>query len=271
MNQQAEEDLEFLFSKAFNEPSLRPEFIERLLNSNIYFPGQTNNPNETEISEVFLEENTPIQVTSWPHEEYGRVIPFFTSLKEMRLAFDSNQRFLCMSCKIFMSMTRDALLVLNPESEIKKSFTPEEIEFLLMGSDTQDDQLSYPTGTRILLGQPEDYPENMVEHLKKYFSSNDSVEAAYLAQTYVETDQFPALVVGVQTNIKLSEDIEQELNKHLSMIIRDTLQPIRTINLMIFHDNTSTDTIAGYLLNETEPFYIKPIAKKKGFFARLFS
>lgn len=270
MSPTEELELEKLFKKAFEQPNLRPEFIEKLLNSNIYFPGQTIDENSIQLTEKILEENTPIHIISWPHEEYGRVIPFFTSLTEMKLAFDGNQTFLCMPCKIFMFMARDALLVLNPESEIKKSFTPEEIEELLLES-SKSNQLEYPTGTQILLGQPEDYPEYMVEQLKKYFSKNVSVASAYLAQSYAETDQYAALLVGVQTDERLMDKIEQELNTSLSMIIKGTLQPIRPINLMIFDQSTPSSMILDYLRNETKPFYLKAKENKKGFFAKLFS
>lgn len=41
MNKALEKQLEELFMQALHEPAYRAEFLEQLLNSNIYFPGST--------------------------------------------------------------------------------------------------------------------------------------------------------------------------------------------------------------------------------------
>lgn len=51
MSPTEELELEKLFKKAFEQPNLRPEFIEKLLNSNIYFPGQTIDENSIQLTE----------------------------------------------------------------------------------------------------------------------------------------------------------------------------------------------------------------------------
>lgn len=269
MNTDIEKQLETLFLQATHEPAFRAEFLKKLLDSNIYFPGSTGHADLQQVEEVYLKEATPLQIKSWPNEEYGQVIPFFTSLDKMRLTLDSNENFICMSCKVFFTMTLGSLLILNPESDASKEFNPEEISDLLENG-VVNNQQTFEVGTQIRLGQPAEYPEYMLEQMKKYFSIQKHVSKAYLAQMHMEGEQ-PSLIVGVMLSEKLNEIIEQKLNREMSALIQDTLQPIRPIALAFFDENTSGSVVEEYLKNETEPFYVKLKEKKKGFFAKLFS
>lgn len=270
MNQQSEQQLEALFAQAYFDETFRAEFINQLLEANVYFPGETGKRSGQGIEECYLQENEEVHIKSWPNEEYGRVIPFFTSLKTMREAFDADEHFICLSCKILFQMTLGSLLILNPESDVSKPFYPDEIQALFQG-ETEAKTKFYAEGTQLRLGQPADYPQEMIEQLKTYFSDQEIVSSAYLGQVQASDEEYPSLVVGVQLNQVLNERALEQINQNLSTIIKHSLQPIRLTTLLFFNENQQHGTIEEYLKNETKPFYEKQITKKKGFFAKLFS
>lgn len=270
MNQQSEQQLEALFAQAYQDENFRAEFINQLLEANVYFPGDTGKVSGQGIEEHYLEENEKVQIKSWPNEEYGRVIPFFTSLNTMREAFNADENFICLPCKILFQMTLGSLLILNPESDVSKPFYPDEIQ-LLFQDVTQAKTKFYEEGTQLRLGQPADYPQKVIEQLKKYFSDHEIVSSAYIGQVQASDEEYPSLVVGVQLNEVLDELALEQINQNLSTIIKDSLQPIRPTALVFFNENEECGVIEEYLKNETKPFYEKQMNKKKGFFAKLFS
>lgn len=153
MNNELEKQLEQLFLNALHEPAYRAEFLEQLINGNIYFAGTTGENNVNRIQETYLEEDTPVHIKSWPNDDYGQVIPFFTSLEKMRLALNPNEDFICMSCRVFFAMTQGSLLILNPESDATKEFIPDEIQQLLKGDySDQSESYSIEEDTQVILG-----------------------------------------------------------------------------------------------------------------------
>lgn len=152
MNKEAETQLEDLFLQALHEPAYRAKFLEKLMSSNIYFPGMTGRSDVSQIQESYLDEDTPVQIKSWPNEAYGQIIPFFTSLEKMRLMLSPDEKFMCMPCNIFFVMTQGALLILNPESDATKEFFPEEVLQLLEGNySDQTESYTVEKDTQVML------------------------------------------------------------------------------------------------------------------------
>lgn len=271
MNKQSEQQLEALFVQAYVDENFRVEFVEQLLEANVYFSGETEKHSGNGVDEYILEESENVQIKSWPNEEYGRVIPFFTSLDTMRQAFNADENFVCLKCKVLFAMTLGSLLVLNPESEVSKPFYPDEIKAMLQGERYENSTQHYEEGTQIRLGQPADYPDQMIDQLKQYFSQDGFISSAYLGQMQADDEEFPSLVVGVQSSEILDEVSINQYQQKLSTIIKESLHPIRAVALVFFNEKEQSGVIEEYLKNETKPFYEKQMNKKRGFFAKLFS
>jgi len=98
----------------------------------------------------------------------------------------------------------------------------------------------------IVLGQPKQYPTGLVTALKKYFKTQPNVEAAYLAQIFVESRKEPPHpIIGIAAQQGFEEiapnaaRIAHELGELTDFV------PIQS------------DEVSTYMLNKTTPFYKK--------------
>lgn len=273
MNKALEKQLEELFLQALHEPAYRAEFLEQLMNSDIYFPGSTEQTDDSQTQERYLEENSTVNIKSWPNEQYGRIIPFFTSLEKMSLAFESHENFICLSCKVFFKMTQGSLLILNPESNAIKEFTPYEIQYLLEGDySDQSEAHEIEAETEIMLGQPKQRPDFMLDQLAKLFTQYPEVDSAFFAQSYnPASGQAPTLIIGLLFGDVLETDKMNRLHATIGQVANDCLEVKITVDLLHLDPQKSDQDIHHYLLNQTDAFYIRQKQQKKGFFAKLFS
>lgn len=273
MNKEVEKQLEGLFLQALHEPAYRAEFLDKLMSAHIYFPGTTGRSDVSQIQESYLDENTPVQIKSWPNDEYGQIIPFFTSLEKMRLALSPDEKFICMPCNIFFVMTQGSLLILNPESDATKEFTPEEIQQLLEGNDSdQNEAYTVEEDAQVMLGQPEQRPDFLLDQLSKLFSQYPEVDSAFFAQMYNPAkDQTPSFVIGLLFGDVLETDKMNRLHTLIGQVANDSLELKISIDLLHIDPQQADEGVHQYFLKETEAFYVRQKPQKKGLFAKLFS
>lgn len=274
MDKIKEEILESFFVKAVHEPAYRPEFLEQLMSANVYCVGSSAEVNAQDgVSTHLLESGASLQLKSWEDETYDCVIPFFTSLEKMRLAMDQEEPFICLPTKALFEMTLGARLVLNPQSpDATKDFIPDEIQYLLQGEfSTPVENYEVEEDTQVLIGQPNEYPQFMIEQLIILFGSQPSVKAAYLAQIFNQArDTQPTLLIGLDLEEGLSEKFIQELHSKIGRVTYDSLPEKQAVDLIHLQQDSS-EGVVDYLVNETKAFYLRNNGKKKGLFARLFS
>ena len=271
MERDKEVQLEQLLAQAFEEPAYRAQFIEELLQSDIYIPGQTTREAAKTNRQFVLEQAESIQVKSWPNEEYGQVIPFFSSLEKMRLVFGAEENYLQFSCKVFFETTLGSLLVLNPESPIQKIFYPEEVGDILKGGEHATEAYEIQEDTEILIGQPNEMPAFMLDQLAKLLEQYPEVGAAYFAQIQKSTPELMlSYIIALRFSDVLETDKINKLHQHISQVALDSMEEKQTIDLLHI-DEQKPEGLYAYFLNETTPFYVKLEQKKKGFFAKLFS
>lgn len=274
MDKIKEEILESFFLKAVHEPAYRPEFLQQLMSANVYCVGSSDQDDQPDrITAHILDSGASIQLKSWEDESYDCVIPFFTSLEKMRLAISEDESFICLPTKTLFEMTFGARLVLNPQSlDASKDFIPDEIHYLLQGEFAAPaENYAVEEDTQVLIGQPSEYPQFMIEQLNILFSTEPSVKAAYLAQMLNQArDAQPTLLIGLDLDDGLSEKQIQELHSKIGRVTYDSLPEKQAIDLIHLKQGAD-DGVADYLLNETQAFYLRNQGKKKGLFARLFS
>ena len=264
-----EKELDELLIQACSEPNQRPKFLEALLNADIYCIGTTGN----EKGAQQLTEGSHVQLMHFQDKNGDSYLPFFTALENLQKTIDEEQSYLCLPCKSFFELTLGAQLVLNPNSEYGKAFTPTEVEALINGNyGSYVESYEYQETTEVLLSQPLDYPHEMVKELKLLLKTLPQVKAAYLAQMHdPQRDPEPTLLIGFETDQHLDETMFQRIKNQIGHVAYESLVNKRLIDLLYIEEKNASKGVSYYLQQQTEAFYKRVDVKKKGFFARIFS
>lgn len=110
--------LQQLFTQTQENYELIPQFLDRLLDADVYCLGVQDANNKTQF-----------QVLETPDGE--QAIPFFLELESIYSAFGSQVQHFTINTRKMFEMTQGATLVLNPTSELFKEFSPEEVQSIL--------------------------------------------------------------------------------------------------------------------------------------------
>ena len=242
--------LEIALELAASEPAHRPEFYRLLLESTIFIIGSSGQLTEGDEGLITLKANTKIEVVNWVRPDGSSVIPFFSSLRALQLAITSDEKYLALPARTFFEITRGAELILNPRSEFGKEFTPTEVEALLTeGVNQVATPMVAEKATEVLLGQPANYPKNMVASLTTLLAKHSNVKAAYLAQIYNRShDEKPHLIVGIEAD----GDFESVIHD-AGTVAADTAPAGEPVDLMRITRGESG--IGQYFLEKVKPFY----------------
>ena len=110
--------LQQLFTQTQKNYELIPQFLDQLLEADVYCLGVQD-----------VNHKTQFQVLETPDGE--QAIPFFLELESIYSAFGSQAEHFTINTRKMFEMTQGATLVLNPTSELSKEFSPEEIQSIL--------------------------------------------------------------------------------------------------------------------------------------------
>ena len=112
------QDLESLFQQTQNDYNVIPDFIDQLLETEIYCLGIKNDENK-------------IQFRIFETPEGDQAIPFFLKLDTILQDIGENIEYITINTRKLFEITQGATLILNPTSELSKVFQPEEIKTIL--------------------------------------------------------------------------------------------------------------------------------------------
>ncbi len=231
--------LEIGLELAAAEPAHRPEFFRLLLESTIFILGSSEQMDEGSVT---LKANTQVQIKNRVKPDGSSVIPFFSSLRALQLAIKSDEPYIALPARTFFQITRGADLILN--------FTPAEVEALLSEGVSQlAEQRVVEKDTQVLLGQPANYPTDMVASLSTLLAKHSNVKAAYLALMHdVSRDEKPHLIVGIEAE----SDFENVI-REAGTVAADTApngEPVDLIRVV-----RGESGVGQYFLEEVKPFY----------------
>jgi hypothetical protein len=236
--------LESLLKEALTNPAHHAEFYRHLLSDNLVVITKNN---ETPKGKHVLQKGTKVHIYSY---EDGRT-PIFTSRERI---FDKGivkEEVSYIEAKgedIFI-LTKGAKFILNPYSEHWKNLVPEEIEELLTGTIFNDraKTISFTKETEVQLGQPAKYPHEIVDSLRKHFSTRPDVISAYLGWIFIPSSGQPAhYIFGL--------DVESDymtLINDAGVIAKKYLAQHEFVDFVNVKDNSG---ISNYLKG-TNPFY----------------
>lgn len=248
MEMPEENQLEECLRLAADEPAHRPQFYEVLLNSQVYLLGTTGAPGVE--GKVNLAQGSTVQLHHWERADGSSVIPFFSSFEVLQRSIESEQSYLALSARSLFEMTQGATLFLNPRSDYGKEFVPQEVEHLLtLGISHAPSERVVEKETRVLLGQPAEYPSKMVDSLTQLLAKHVNVQRAYLALMHdASVDQKPYLTVGIEAE----GDVEKVM-REAGSVAGDTSPDGEPVYL--YRLSSEDAGLSQYFINETTPFY----------------
>lgn len=252
----AEENrLEEILRLAADEPAHRPQFCEVLLNSQVFLLGTTGEPSTN--AEVNLAAGSKIQIQHWEKADGSPVIPFFSSLEVLQKSINSEESYLALPVRALFEMTQGATLILNPKSDYGKEFVPAEVAHLLsIGISQAPSKRVVEKETKVLLGQPSNYPSKMIDSLTQLLAKHGNVKKAYLALMYdASVDEKPHLIIGIEGD----GDIEKVM-REAGNVAADTAPKGEPVDLYRVKGNESG--VSEYFINQTKPFYEKKWGSK---------
>lgn len=250
-------ELETCLINACKDEGQRYHFYETLLNSDIYFlPHTYQKPLPAKEQRMEVSDSIPISIMQIEFEG-ERYIPFFSSLECIHTVISDEGAYYKLTSLDFFKMIRDAAtpypLTLNHGSAHSKIFTLDEIERLANGNNPAAcEEIIASAGDRILLGQPNNYPYQLVETLKKNFKKNRHIKQAFLAQMFNPSiDKKPHTLLIIDT-----KDDFNRVGYTIGALLNTIEIPEPPVDITQFHN--SDDPISNYCL-EIKPFYKKKI------------
>ena len=242
-----ENKLESLLIEAAQNPVRRLEFYKQLLESDVYVLGSID---QDEKEGIFTAEKGRKLHIQQIMVEDKVMIPIFSSLKRLSMFISKQENYFRINFRDLFEMKNDNLdVILNPNALYGKIFTSGEIKSILTGEIFTGKTVDVSAGAEIMLGQPAQYSKELVEKLKHYFSTQENVKAAYLAQMYVpSSNEPPHPIIGIEVDGDYKQVVQG-----IGLITQGSLSD----NNFVDYIQIGSGTISDYLVSETKPFYVR--------------
>ncbi len=257
-----ENSLERLLQSAATDVAARPDFYQTLLESNIFVIGRADE--DAPIEEVFTApEGSKLHIANFDKPDGSHYIPFFTSINSLQKVLQQETEYLSLPCKSFFELTTGSTLILNPGSDYGKEFLPSEVAALLeIGSNQRAQQRVIERATKVLLGQPKDQPQEMLNALSRLFEKRPEVESAYMCQMLdPSSESGPSLMIG----IRMANE-SRLIYDQAGAVAAETSPRGIPVDFTLVSNNR--DSISNYFLTQSEPFCIR--SSKKGILRKIF-
>lgn len=251
----APDDITSLFNQSATDPSARPAFYRKLLDSRLFIltpPGEPAKEAET------LQTGDTILPVQWSFGDM-LAIPVFTSenmiIESLRNRADV-EPYGCLALpgsSLFEVLTQDTIgIVLNPNcsTSYSKEFTIGEIRNLVSGKIFQSGHTVVAREERqVKIGQPAVYPQQLADMLRQLFAAAPVIEAAYLARIDDPASGVgPHTIIGYQSNGDCQHVIQD------AGAIATGLDNHGVVDFIAVGQGGGIDS---YFLTETKPFYQK--------------
>jgi hypothetical protein len=238
--------LENALRLAATDPAARPDFYRQLLEADVFVIGDANPRPEGEWT---AQEGESISLQHWTKPDGTVVLPFFSSLAALQRAVEHEVTYYQLPARALLEMTQGATLVLDPRSDYGKEFAPGEIVALLAGGLTHPaERRVIEEATQVLLAQPSERPEALIEGVRAFLGKRPAVQRAWLALMHIPSqDPEPHLVIGVE-----AEGEVEALLGEIGSVAAD-LSPGGPVDLLQVREGE--EGVGRYFLENVEPFF----------------
>lgn len=232
--------LEALLQKAATEPAFRGEFSKRLPDEQLIIITESS----VQQGDHTLEADTSVNILTLTD---GR-IPVFTSNDRIfdHGAIKEEVQIMQMKAADLFEMTRGATLVINPFSPYGKDLLPDEIVQMLDGTLRASKKITIQKDTQVQIGQPANYPDQLIASLQKLFAERPNVNKAYIGWLYNPESGDPPHYLF---SIEVQGDF-QSLFDEVGFTAEEYLEPNEVVDLVRFGMGTLDD-----YFERIEPFY----------------
>ncbi len=252
MTFQPENKLERSLMKAAQDPAHRPQFYRDFAESDV-FVIQHGPPPEQSGARV-LKEGCQLKI---PNIDFNgkAYIPIFSSLSRLKAVLQDETAYIALNAFEFLKITQGAEILLNPGSDFGKEFTKDEIQSIIDGSVWKPcESYRFEKETRVLMGQPANYPHDLTEALTRLFRKVREVKRAYLAHFFnPEKDEKAHTLIGIEVSGNWDQVVSQA-----GLVARDIEIPDPPVD---FVQITGQGGAEDYFLNDCEPFYKKKVLR----------
>ena len=250
VNFEPQNDLEKSLVIAAGDPTHRPQFYRDLAHSDI-FVIRYGGPPPPEAERGFtLAAGTPIQLRHF--ERDGKTyLPIFSSLPRLQAVLKEEATYLRINALELLKIARGTALLLNPGSDYGKEITADEAARIADGSIWQPtERYVTPQATKVLLGQPKNYPTELVDVLTRFLKTKKQVKRAWLAHFFnPERDKVPHTLVVIEA----SGDFDA-LSAEAGIVAQSVKIPDPPLDVMRL---TGQGGFEDYFVRQTHPFYQK--------------
>src|SRR5690606_16728568 len=241
----SEKKIEFVLRKATEEPAYRPELYKLLMSEPLVI---MTGPHD-DRGENVLEKGSEVSIVTLKSGE----IPVFTSEERILDNGIVKEEFPIMTLRgeDLFRMTTGATFKLNPFSNYRKDLLPQEVESMLDGTilESGRKRLVADGDTPVQIGQPVEYPAEIVASLQTLFSGMRNVNKAYLGWIHNPSDGYdPHLIFALDLDGE-----EQETFDAAGFTIREHLPQGEVVDFMPIGEHSLSD----YFTQETQPFYTR--------------
>ena len=243
--------LEKSLIKASEDPAHRPQFYRDLCESDLFII-QHGEEAPAENRRVTLEEGMSVQIKNIEHN--GKpYIPVFSSLSRLQTVLTEEVAYLGVNALELMKFTQGAELLLNPGSDYGKEFTAEEVESIVSGSIWKPiETYTQEKEAKVMLGQPQEYPDELVGALTRYFKKEKTVKRAWLSHFFNPDDGHPPHTLIV---LDASENYDIVMSE-IGIILKNVKVPNPPVDIIPI---TGNGGLEDRFLKEEKPFYKKKL------------
>lgn len=232
--------LEVALKNAADDPAAGPIFYRELMESKVLIIPAGEKPR---IVDGVVPANSQMSIANVIFDGKPHV-PFFSSEKRV----PPGTEFLSLDAKALFEITHGAHLVMNPGLPYGKQFLPDEVARLLDGTIFEPRQRYVAQKEmQVLIGQPKEYPSELVAALCRLYADLPGVKRAWVAFYHnPERDSEGALLIAIDADVSAMERISGESG----VVIERVPKKQKFVDLIRF-DGAG---LSGYFAKQ-KPFY----------------
>lgn len=239
-------NLEILILESKQRGSFSSEFYKKVLCEDLII--LTYNTESPE-GQHDLHQQSSVNIVTYPEGQ----IPIFTSVDRIydKAVIKEKVQYILMKGIDLFSMAKGATFIVNPYSDTVKEFLPAEVEIMLNQSETKNG-LSMEKVSDIQIGQPDDYPNEMLKNLSDFFSTRKEVLSAYIGWIFnPSANKEPHYIIGIKAN-----DDSKTLVAAACGIAMEALPQKEAVDIVVL---SRRSIISDFLIHKTKPFYQRPV------------